>query len=83
METLKTKVCAKCGHTLSVDKFYHNSHNADGYSDICRPCACKRKPSSGGGANPALAHFTPRELIAELRARGYRGKLEITQEVKV
>lgn len=33
--------------------------------------------------NPKLADFQPRELIAELQARGYRGKLYITREVVV
>nr|DAT06087.1 MAG TPA: hypothetical protein [Caudoviricetes sp.] len=33
--------------------------------------------------NPALASFQPRELIAELRARGYKGTLTYTQEIKL
>lgn len=33
--------------------------------------------------NPDLKNFHPRELIAELQARGYRGKLYITREVIV
>lgn len=34
------------------------------------------------GGNPALAGFKPRELMDELRARGYHGELKITQFVK-
>ena len=33
--------------------------------------------------NPALADFHPRELIEELRARNYRGRLTITREIIV
>lgn len=33
--------------------------------------------------NPALAGFQPRELIEELRARNYRGKLIFTKEIIV
>jgi hypothetical protein len=33
--------------------------------------------------NPELAKFQPRELIAELRARGYSGELSIRQIITV
>lgn len=33
--------------------------------------------------SPELAKFAPRELIAELRARGYRGELRIEQIITV
>ena len=35
------------------------------------------------GGNSELARFTPRELIDELRSRGYKGKLYVTREVEV
>ena len=38
---------------------------------------------SNATKNPKLSDFQPRELIAELQARGYRGKLYITREVVV
>lgn len=35
------------------------------------------------GSNNALRDFSPRELIAELRARGYEGDLRIVQKITV
>ena len=42
----------------------------------------------GGGIkkkyfNPVLAKFSPRELIAELKARGYTGELKFTQTISL
>ena len=37
----------------------------------------------GGKTNPALASFTPRQLMEELKARGYTGELKYTQVIKL
>lgn len=34
-------------------------------------------------SNPELAKFTPRQLMDELKARGYSGELHITQKIKL
>ena len=34
-----------------------------------------------GGGNPMLKDFTPRQLIEELKSRGYKGKLYYTNEI--
>ena len=51
--------------------------------------ARNRKKTPGGGnlkkiySNPELAKFSPRELIAELKARGYTGELKYTQTISL
>lgn len=89
MESSQTKICPKCGRELSLEMF-GKGNGKDGKSRYCKDCVNKsireyraRKKISGGDIpNPALAEFTPQELISELRARGYEGNLTFT-EVKV
>lgn len=69
-----TKVCACCGNELPIEAFNKHGRSKDGYEAICRACKTKIK-----GSNPELLKFTPRELMDELRARGYHGQLEYVQ----
>lgn len=79
-----TKVCRECGKELPLTKFYSNSQSPDGRGEVCYMCASsKGRRVKVKGQNPALAEFTPRQLIEELRARGYKGELTFTQIVKV
>ena len=71
---VSTKVCACCGNELPITAFNRHGRSKDGYSSVCR--ACKAKIGDG---NPELVKFTPRELIEELRVRGYHGTLEYVQ----
>ena len=68
---------------------FGKGHGKDGKQTRCKNCMnalqrnyrLKRKIGEEV-PNPALAEFTPQELITELRVRGYRGELSF-QEVKI
>lgn len=83
---METKVCAKCGKELPVELFNKSNKTEDGYSQKCKDCdnrtnGTKRVKYPDG--NLLLKDFTPRELIAELRVRGYHGELTFIQKVKL
>jgi len=94
---IKEKTCSKCGRTLPIYKFGIHSRAKDGHQNYCMECKKKaaaenyrkRKSLEAGiilpnsGTNPALAEFTPRQLIEELRSRGYKGTLTYTHEIKL
>lgn len=87
----QAKTCKECGQLLTLDHFRLTPLSADGHANICKECARQKRqqkkdefaPTPSGGGNPELAKFTPRELIEELRSRGYKGKLTIMREVLV
>lgn len=83
---METKKCTKCGRELPLDNFSKCATNKDGLQYYCKDCQresarksyCKRKENSFGVTplgkvytNLELAKFQPRELLAELKARGY------------
>ncbi len=92
-----TKVCKKCGRELSIDNFAKNTKSHDGHLSLCKECHsaaiaaghAKRKDSmelpirGSDGGNPELARFTPRQLIEELRSRGFEGELTYVYHLKV
>lgn len=86
MEELKTKKCSKCGRELTLDNFSKCASSSDGLQYCCKDCHreraresyYKRKEKSFSVTplgkvytNVELAKFHPRELLAELKARGY------------
>ena len=84
---METKVCKYCGCEKPIEEFYSNGQ---GLTSCCKECHTKRmvegrkrnkeikqKLSEINDVNKyRLADFTPRELMEELKRRGYRGKLE-------
>ena len=75
--TGETKVCKCCGKELPISHF---QKYAGGYRKVCNDC--RRRES---GATEKFKDFTSRELIEELKARGYEGQLtkKIVETVKL
>lgn len=80
---METKRCARCGNVLPLSDF----HKGSAYCKECRKVISKeynrKKSLMMKQGNPALKDFTPRELIDELRFRGYRGELIFEQKIKI
>lgn len=97
METNKAKKCTMCGRMLTLDNFRKVSFAEDGHASHCKDCAKKKRREKTesrtddgvivrdvkGGGNPELAKFSNRELLEEIRFRGYKGKLQIVREVVI
>ena len=80
MENTQTKTCPRCGRTLPIESFYKNKDGKP-YS-YCKECVkvlnAARKITPPDSENP-LSAYTPRQLMQELKRRGYTGKLYIQQ----
>lgn len=91
-EVVESKRCECCGNVLPIDKF-RVSEKGNVFK-ICRACTTAKKVASYKHNRNAkkqeeqerqteLSKFTPRELIAELRLRGYTGELKYTNVIKL
>lgn len=67
------KCCNSCERILPISAFSVDNRSKDGHRAYCLECEKLKK-----GCNKKLSAFTPRDLIEELAARGYRGKLTYT-----
>lgn len=95
MEENVTKVCSKCGRELPIEAFSKKSSSKDGLQDMCKECHReynranwrKKKEESHKMipvyTNPELAKFHPRELMAELKARGFRWEYMLEPQRKI
>lgn len=85
------KECSKCHRVLPESEFYKDRSRKDGLNHRCKSCIKNynknvrtfKNKEKMGDKNPALAEFTPRQLINELRKRGYTGELKYTQIIKL
>lgn len=66
--TTEKRTCKCCGNELPLNCFKRYSR---GYSHTCM--SCERKSS---GINEKFKNFTSRELMEELRSRGFKGTLK-------
>ena len=99
MEEKTSKVCIKCGMEKPMSEFGLNRKMKDGHRNECKSSCTnyskeyyRRKKKDKDALsnhlikvylNPELAKFQPKDLIAELRARGYSGELKYTQTIKI
>ena len=98
MEENKTKRCPKCGRELPTTMFNKKTQSKDGLQPYCKECQRsyyskknaeksvtehKVSPVAVTSATRPLEGFHARELFAELRFRGYKGKIYYTKTVEL
>lgn len=79
----QTKKCKSCGRTLPLEAFLKCNRTADGRMNECKECRERRRKSAETSSGNPLEKFTGRQLIEELRRRGYRGTLEYVEVHKI
>lgn len=85
---METKVCKVCGQELPLSEF-RKSPFATNYIATCKKCVSEKTERTklfkrtANSTNSELAKFTPRELIEELKSRGYKGKLCVTRTIEL
>lgn len=65
----ETRKCIKCGKILPISKF--ERFGKHGWHRTCKACEGREC-----GVDERFKEITSRDLILELRARGYKGKIQ-------
>lgn len=90
----ETRICKVCERELSINEF---AKNGMGITHVCKECVTNRKRSKREenkqlkqqvqdavkARSLRLKDFTPRELMQELKERGYDGKLKYVRVEEV
>ena len=90
----ETRICKVCGRELSINEF---AKNGMGITHVCKECVTNRKRSkreetkllkqqvqdAAKARSLRLKDFTPRELMQELKERGFDGKLKYVRVEEV
>lgn len=78
--------CRECGRDLPIGNFKENPRY--GIASVCNECVAKKRNASREKkkeeqrlklAKARLSDFTPRELMLELKRRGYEGTITYTE----
>lgn len=91
---MEKKTCSVCGQELPIESF---TRNGLGYTSVCSECANKKKRESwqkrkerktlekelANAKALRLEDFTPRELMQELKRRGYEFEMTYTEVHKI
>ena len=78
---METRFCKDCGQEKPLVDFWKNKR---GYTHTCKDCVMKtqsrnRTENIAKYKNMALSQFTPRELMDELKRRGYEFQMKFTE----
>lgn len=85
---METKVCKVCGQELPLSEFRRLPFTTNCIA-TCKKCVSEKTErtklfkKTANSTNSELAKFTPRELIEELKSRGYKGKLYVTRAIEL
>lgn len=85
---METKVCKVCGQKLPLSEFRKSPFTTNGIA-TCNKCVSDKIKKTklfnrtSSNNNSELAKFSPRELIGELKSRGYKGKLYVTRTIEL
>ena len=85
---METKVCKVCGQELPLSEFRKLPFSTNCIATY-KKCVSEKIErtklfkETTGSTNTELAKFTPRELIEELKSRGYKGKLYVTRTIEL
>lgn len=78
----KKKVCKECGRELPLSEFARHDKSKDGHMSVCKECRRRKHSKTDSAVNP-LEKFTARQLMHELKRRGYDGEISYVEVHKI